>query len=179
MRDSIITVYKIAEDEFMISNEVNLRIVNAYVTMLENVHDFQFVETIEGQHYYKESEYSKSNVYSIKVKNSGLSYDTMSFNDVRRSFEQNGETPEATVRAALSQGSVKLLIEDSDILKMSDGSDIEDDADLRNYRYVISDESDLIESKIKIRDLFEDAVRKSIGRYAPVNTTLWKIKYDN
>ena len=31
---------------------------------------------------------------------------------------------------------------------------------------------------MKMREVFEESVRKSIHRYIPVNTTLWKVEYD-
>ena len=34
-----------------------------------------------------------------------------------------------------------------------------------------------IETKMEMRKQVETAIRTSIHRYAPVNTTLWKIKY--
>lgn len=44
--------------------------------------------------------------------------------------------------------------------------------------YNINDElNSNIHTKMEVRKQLEKAIRKSIGRYAPINTTLWKIKY--
>jgi hypothetical protein len=104
----------------------------------------------------------------------------MTFNDVY-AFCNSSSSSDAyeVVRDALQSNIVKLIIEDGDVIKISDGSDIQLNEDLLNYKYIKSDLSSETECKIKIRRMFEEAVRKSMHRYVPANTTLWKIKYDN
>lgn len=60
--------------------------------------------------------------------------------------------------------------------------------DYRNckfFKFTSEDEDDresqkkLMESKMKLRAMFESAVRKSIHRYIPASTTLWKIEYES
>jgi hypothetical protein len=87
---------------------------DCYNKMLKTIGNIQFVEKIKGEYFYKNVNKSKSNVYSLIVKNSKLS-----------------EIP-------------------------SDISPAE---------------------KSNIKSLFETAIRNSIHRYMPVNTTLWKIEY--
>ena len=41
----------------------------------------------------------------------------------------------------------------------------------------VKKEYELIKAKYKMQKYFENAVRKSIHRYIPANTTLWKIQY--
>jgi len=173
-------IYTVSSDKFIIGNYQNRDRLIAYINMLNDISKFEFIETIEGQHYYKESEHKKSNVFSLKVKNSGLSYETMTFNDVY-AFCNSSSSSDAyeVVRDALQSNIVKLIIEDGDVIKISDGSDIQLNEDLLNYKYIKSDLSSETECKIKIRRMFEEAVRKSMHRYVPANTTLWKIKYDN
>ena len=56
--------------------------------------------------------------------------------------------------------------------------------DFRKFKYFKYDDKtpelrmkDIIRTKIQIRGVFEDSIRKSIHRYIPANTTLWKIEY--
>lgn len=73
-------IFKDKDDTFIISNEV--KILSNYFKMLNELKKFEFGEIVKGQHYYKESQCSKSNIFSIDVKNSGFVFKLYSFKDI-------------------------------------------------------------------------------------------------
>lgn len=109
---------KIADDEYVLvstsENEANW--IMRYFEFLDNMSKFQYVEKFAGEHYYKNMTRHKSNIFSLEVKNSGLSEES-------------------------------------------------------------SDSKETKEIKQAVRNSFEEAIRKSIHRYAPAETTLWKIDF--
>lgn len=73
-------IFKDKDNTFIISNEV--KILSNYFKMLDELKKFEFGEIVKGQHYYKENQYSKSNIFSIDVKNSGFAFKLYSFKDI-------------------------------------------------------------------------------------------------
>ena len=58
-------------------------------------------------------------------------------------------------------------------------------SDVYDYKYLKKTDGDMqkkiseIKQKIYLRNLLEEAIRKSISKYIPVNTTLWKVEFEN
>lgn len=73
-------IFKDKDSTFIISNEV--KILSNYFKMLDELKKIEFGEIVKGQHYYKENQYSKSNIFSIDVKNSGFAFKLYSFKDI-------------------------------------------------------------------------------------------------
>ena len=122
----------------------------AYFNMLSAMKNVDFLEHVEGQHFYQETNRQKSNVFSLRVKNSGLEFKLYSRDEIEKILnQQNG------IETGILNG--KYFIKEEG--------------------RTIDETKSLIELKMKFRKMFEDSIRKSIHRYIPVNTTLWKIDY--
>jgi hypothetical protein len=63
-------IFKDKDNTFIISNEV--KILSNYFKMLDELKKFEFGEIVKGQHYYKENQYSKSNMFSIENNSENL-----------------------------------------------------------------------------------------------------------
>ena len=180
--DYNVYVFKLNEDLFIVTRMENFSTVDNYVKTLAIVGGYQFVDVMRGQHYYKESNYQKSNVFSLKVKNSGLSYDEMtSWSDLIYSRMKNGED---TSIEAVSAEYVQIDERMTELsLKELDSSSFF--SDVYDYKYLKKTDGDMqkkiseIKQKIYLRNLLEEAIRKSISKYIPVNTTLWKVEFEN
>ena len=163
---------------------------------------------IDGEFKYKETDVSKSNIYSIELKNSNLNYNLISFNEMMSrcekyldKVEENGlrinyyydKNAEAFYKID-ENNNINLIntfidliheLNYKEILDITISEDIEllkkTDFKIPITSYKFYNKNDAlninIETKMEIRKQLEKAIRKSIGRYAPVNTTLWKIKY--
>lgn len=166
-----------------------------YFDMLKSMKDVDFVEHITGQTYYKEQVRKKSNVFSLNVKNSGLDYSLYSFNEMlfmfenqyhatydsesRRFKDENGDDVISFFSALLENHYCKIkeapeTTKDELLVKVDD-----DFESFKYFKYAddLAKTRTVIKLKIQLRKTFEEAVRNSIHRYMPVNTTLWKIKY--
>ena len=73
-------IFKDKDNTFLISDET--KILSSYFKTLDELKKFEFGEIVKGQHYYKENQYSKSNIFSIDVKNSGFAFKLYSFKDI-------------------------------------------------------------------------------------------------
>ena len=184
---------------------------NAYKSMLLKIREFEFMDLIDGDFKYKETDVSKSNVYSIELKNSNLNYRIINFNEMMSKCERKLEQ----LKTDQDNPIINYFYNDNDesfyqvyenneysdfictfidlihelgykeILDITMNEDIEllkktgFNIPITSYKFY--NENDVlntnIETKMEIRKQLEKAIRKSIGRYAPVNTTLWKIKY--
>lgn len=180
----------------------------AYKSMLLKIREFEFMDLIDGDFKYKETDISKSNVYSIELKNSNLNYTLISFNEmmsrceryldqleeneskINYYYDKNNESfykTDENNNVNLIYTFIDLIHElgYKEILDITMSEDIEllkktgFRIPITSYKFYNKNDAlnTNIETKMEIRKQLEKAIRKSIGRYAPVNTTLWKIKY--
>lgn len=194
--------FKINETTLIhLKNDDKLNEFIAYYAMLSNIRKFEFVELLEGFNKYKEKDVSKSNVYSIELVNSNLNYECYNFsqmisicladNDVLSIYDDFDYDKNEFLNSRTGKR-IKFI----DAIHKLDFHEILDvtlnkDMDILNkinfeipyssYKFY-KDESinplnKDIETKMRMRKEVEQAIRKSIHRYAPVNTTLWKIEY--
>ena len=182
--DYSMVTFKLYEDTYLISRAENTKLISDFIASLHAIKSYQFVDYVKGQHFYKESNYQKSNVFSLKIRNSGLAYDELlSWEDVVYASLRDGED---TAPSAISGRYMQI---DENITELKERTSLEDStfySDYNNYKYlkkpadsVANDVKDELEQKIYLRNLLEEAIRKSIHRYIPANTTLWKIEYEN
>lgn len=189
-------IFKLADNEYTITLEDSL--FGKYFSTLNIVKNVQFAERIKGEHYYKEYKKSKSNVFSLNVRNSGLNYTLYTYNEVLDNIltELNGKKISNSEDTFIVNGSLSSFndllsvskyykfIEDEKIY-FDEVKNNEISTNYKLFKYFIADSDKvdytrkLIKSKIQIRKSFENAIRKSIHRYMPVNTTLWKIEFSN
>ena len=198
-----LSFFKLENNCILMCNENKNTELSSYLEMLKKMKNVKFVDVIKGQHYYKETELHKSNVFSINIKNSGLKYDLYSYDEMKKILEKDykltGEITEANLDIAgfgkidvsknISKISLPIDSSSSDYLKnykffKYENEELERPNEMNDDEYETykkdykKEQCDLMELKVYLRSLFEDAVRKSIHRYIPANTTLWKIEYD-
>ncbi len=180
-----IEIQKLTDYSYLLINSENKLNTNSYLAMLDNMRPINFVEVVKGQHYYKEIGGHKSNIFSLNIKNSGLKLDLYSFDEM------------IIILRNLGEDYAKLMnMPYSDFISLTESygygfiSEYKvDDKKLYKYfkydnfnRSMTGEEKTSQRNKIldimKMREVFEESVRKSIHRYIPVNTTLWKIEYD-
>lgn len=146
---------------------------------------YEFIDFIEGDFKYKEKDVSKSNVYSIELKNSNLNYDVIDYNKMKARLDAYISTNEgrslsgsAFLPAIHNMGYEEILditmSEDAEMLKKTDF-----EIPIESYKFYYKDNplNENIHTKMILRKQLEKTIKKSISRYAPINTTLWKIKY--
>lgn len=181
----------------------------SYRQMMDSMKHIKFVDILKGQHYYKESDVHKSNVFSLNVKNSGLKYDLYSYDDMLRIINDkidelsDNDYEDAcsgfitdSILSTLHYGKVNANVDkisNKHPLELAENTTDEKEKTyrkityneyLKNFKFFKFETDDpenetrLMASKVHLRSLFEDAVRKSIHRYIPANTILWKIEYD-
>jgi hypothetical protein len=84
-------IIKLNSDSYIIENNMSNKF-NNYLKMLNDIRNISFGEVIKGQHYYKKEKFSKSNIFSVDVKNSGFNYTLYSFNEIKTIFELKNNT---------------------------------------------------------------------------------------
>jgi hypothetical protein len=84
-------IIKLNSDSYLIENNSSHQF-NNYLKMLNDIRNISFGEVIKGQHYYKKEKFSKSNIFSVDVKNSGFNYTLYSFNEIKTIFELKNNT---------------------------------------------------------------------------------------
>lgn len=72
--------FKDKDNTFIIST--NYKKMKSYYETILALQKIEFGEIIEGQHYYKEENHSKSNIFSINVNNSGFGYKVYELREV-------------------------------------------------------------------------------------------------
>jgi hypothetical protein len=70
-------------------NEDMVKMKNFYELTLA-MQRIEFGEIIEGQHYYKEDYHSRSNIFSINIKNSGLTFKLYNYDELLNELQKNG-----------------------------------------------------------------------------------------
>lgn len=177
-------LFRVSPTKTMVTMNRNLV---SFLNMMDEMSRIEFVDNVRGQHYYKENIKQKSNVFSLNVRNSGLDYKIYSYDEMKlmctkllgKNFEEYDKRYEKeNILKELSLGKIttnKFITE-------------YDYPELKYYYYektgdFYKDKDEMmrvgkvIKTKMQLREAFEDAIRKSIHRYMPVNTVLWKIKY--
>lgn len=209
----------IGKNAFNINNEkicicTNSRKQNeflSYIASLMELRRYEFIDFIEGDFKYKEKDISKSNVYSIELKNSNLNYKVLSFNEMfaiceleliklknnaqitnyfynseNETFYENYDKENNVYSNPIKR--FLDMIHSLNYKEILDNTINEDVEILKRTSFKIPIESykfyntknelnENIHTKMELRKQLEKSIRKSISRYAPVNTTLWKIKY--
>lgn len=166
-------LFRLTDDKMIIT--IN-KSVMCMLKMLNAMSMVDFVDNIKGQHYYKENNKQKSNVFSLNVRNSGLNYQLYSYDEMnimhKDMFGADFDN-DADALAELKLGAIH-----------PNGKlpNLEKESDYKSYKYYSYDDDcaytgRIISVKMELRKTFEDAIRKSIHRYIPVNTVLWKIDY--
>ena len=167
--------------------------------MLAQLNNFEFIEIIEGEYKYKESNIKKSNVYSLKLENTNLNYKLYSYNEMLIKLKA------AKINISnLSENQIEKLLNGSissspfynrnkKYYKIFDITEYKnaniylkhvENIPLSTYYFYEANENtkEDIESEIKVkmqmRNVLNESIRKSIDRYMPVNTQLWKIEYE-
>lgn len=169
----------------------------AYVSALRMVGGAKFVDVVRGQHYYRETDFRKSNVFSLNVRNSGLAYETYTYDEMVSELRRGyGLTDMSGLSAAFARSRFGVLEGPSALGRPTEGLTAEGYAErLKGCSFFVCAEDPpgataeeaaesrerqrrTLEMKAWLRSLFEEAVRKSIARYAPAHTVLWRIEYD-
>ena len=166
-------LFRLTDDKMIVT--IN-KSVMCMLKMLNAMSMVDFVDNIKGQHYYKENNKQKSNVFSLNVRNSGLNYQLYSYDEMNIMHKDMFGTDfnnDANALAELKLGAIRPNGKLPDLTKESD---------YKSYKYYSYDDDcaytgRIISVKMELRKTFEDAIRKSIHRYIPVNTVLWKIDY--
>lgn len=196
-----IAAYKINNDiRLKLENNDKIDQFIAIYKTLKEMPKVEFIDYIEGFHKYKEVDLSKSNVYSIELVNSNLNYELFTYSEVinlillgelyneNEGWKYDNLTLNfVNVKENISKSFIDVIHEAgyNEILDITMNKDIEIlkksgyDIPYSSYKYydVNNPMNENIETKMEMRKQVETAIRTSIHRYAPVNTTLWKIKY--
>jgi hypothetical protein len=166
-------IIKLNYDSYLIENNLSKQF-NNYLKMLDDIRNISFGEVIKGQHYYKKEKFSKSNIFSIDVKNSGFNYTLYSFNEIKTIFELKNNTKydETDVN------SISGLINDINLCKNSS------DQETSNYKFCKidfdKDEIDTLDltSSDIIFEKLSDLHRIKKQNYFKINVTTENIKKD-
>ena len=179
---------------------------SSYIAMLLEMRKYEFIDFIEGDFKYKEKDVSKSNVYSIELKNSNLNYNVINFDEMlaicksnasKFGFKDYDEDTKMFYDITNDENGNEILIPISgfidvinqlgfrEILDITMNDDVEMlkkagfEIPYKSYKFYNVNDSlnNDIHTKMELRKQLEKSIKKSITRYAPVNTTLWKIKY--
>ena len=134
---------------------------------------------------------SKSNIFSIDVKNSGFNYTLYSFNEVKKILEERFNK-KFDISTGNNLNDFVNIINSSEFCKVDfnvvyeeklnyEPLKITDNLEkIQFFKCKSGDrqkEYDLIIIKNKMQEHFKSAIRKSIKRYIPANSVLWKIQY--
>lgn len=159
----------------------------------------QYVDRIKGEHYYMDKNSPISNFYSIVVKNTSIGRETFSFEDALKLIKNSTGVSaklhkSGYLQITLKNGSEmtvspeyffgKYGIDSGIICSEKEPEDWESaeyfmlypDEDINDLDAIRKESS---ETRKQIKESFERCIRKSIERYAPVNTILWKVEFEN
>ena len=182
---------KLTQNRYIILNNNSNNKVKNYIKMLKTIRNIPFGEYIKGQHYYKKEGYSKSNIFSIDVKNSGFNYTLYSFNEVKKILEERFNK-KFDISTGNNLNDFVNIINSSEFCKVDFNVVYEEKLNYEPLKITdnlekiqffkcksgdIQKEYDLIIVKNKMQEHFKSAIRKSIKRYIPANSVLWKIQY--
>ena len=182
---------KLTQNRYIILNNNSNNKIKNYIKMLKTIRNIPFGEYIKGQHYYKKEGYSKSNIFSIDVKNSGFNYTLYSFNEVKKILEERFNK-KFDISTGNNLNDFVNIINSSEFCKVDfnvvyeeklnyEPLKITDNLEkIQFFKCKSGDrqkEYDLIIVKNKMQEHFKSAIRKSIKRYIPANSVLWKIQY--
>lgn len=189
-----------------VSDETNVKMPFGLGKVLETTSKYDYVERNYGFFKYQQENLHKSNIYSIKLANSGLNpeYDEkityykkaelISILETDNYYHQNFRYIENEDKFYLNidltnQKLNNLLnfnmnlpnitsISFNDMYSMSGwGKTLYEKVEVYyklDEEYVISQKNKM---RKNMRDLLETAIRNSVTKYMPVDTTLWKIIY--
>ena len=155
--------------------------------MTDIIHNYDFIQTVDGFYKFKQTGLHKSNIYSINLKNTGLS-----------------KAEDKSVRLYTKKELIKLIEKQNPSFKYNEDQDVfiildpagevsfEDyinkkyekvltqDFEQKYYNITQKNEADQYNSvRQNIRQLIQKAIRKSIIRYMPADTNLWKVEYQD
>lgn len=165
---------------------------------------YDYVERNFGFFKYQQENLHKSNVYSIKIENSGLNpetntrkYYTQDFvlndiekylnenNDINYMYDNNNDkfykfNQDQMLRQKLAfkmLNTADNIVDFNEVANAISGWVFDEEVNL--YYLKSEDENRIKINKVKadMRKLLEDAIRNSVKRYMPANTNLWKIIY--
>lgn len=172
----------------VIPNEQYISINNEYVynyfKMLAQMKNFEFIDLIEGEYKFKESNIRKSNIYSLRLENTNLNYKLYSYDDII-TYVNKEPTEGLTEELIINAGYYKIFdITNNENAELYYKHNMEN-IPLSSYSFykVKNNESPAeisaqIYSKMKLRQILESSIRSSIYKYMPVDTQLWKIEYE-
>ena len=161
--------------------------------VLQTTSKYDYVERMYGFFKYQQENLHKSNIYSIKIANSGLNPE----NDEKLTYYQKNELITILETNNYYNKTFKYIENEDKFYNTSTETNPEivsisfdDMYSMSGWNYSIIDKTEYyyrIEEEYKIsqknkirkniRDLLENAIRNSVIKYMPVDTTLWKIMY--
>ena len=161
--------------------------------VLQTTSKYDYVERMYGFFKYQQENLHKSNIYSIKIANSGLNPE----NDEKLTYYQKNELITILETNNYYNKTFKYIENEDKFYNTSTETNPEivsisfdDMYSMSGWNYSIIDKTEYyyrIEEEYKIsqknkirkniRDLLETAIRNSVIKYMPVDTTLWKIMY--
>lgn len=161
-------IIKLNSDSYLIENNSSYQF-NNYLKMLNDIRSISFGEVIKGQHYYKKEKFSKSNIFSVDVKNSGFNYTLYSFNEIKTIFELKNNTKYDETNV----NSISGLINDINLSKNSS------DPETSNYKFckIDFDKDEIDTSDIQFNRL-SDLHRIKKQNYFKINVTTENIQED-
>lgn len=168
---------------------------NAYLKMLQEIRKFEFLDYFDGFFKYKEADVSKSNVYSLELVNTNLNYELINFESMVALCEKHGykDLNEETLTFEIVPNNSNMssffdvisnlhydyILDKNENTNSSLLKILNTNIPISEYKFYNKDNklNENIKEKIEVRYQLENTIRKSIQRYAPINSTLWKIKY--
>ena len=172
-----------------------------FVKLFNTISNFDHVECVKGLFKYQQNDIKKSNVYSLKLTNSGLNpsndisanafnkYKFLIENDyyqlspANRSLytsyywtdiEKNYPTwINDIIQCIIDNNTIGITSEEQFLLHMS----LSMNQQAQIFMFDEDKANNLNNIRQDLRNIIEDAIKSSIKRYMPVHTNLWKIIY--
>ena len=172
-----------------------------FVKLFNTISNFDHVECVKGLFKYQQNDIKKSNIYSLRLTNSGLNpandisseafakfkylieNDYYALSYANRSLytayswqdiQKNHPTwISELIECIIGNNSLNITSENDFILYMNTSIN----QDTRIFVFDQTKADNLNNVRQELREIVEDAIKDSIKRYMPVHTNLWKIMY--
>lgn len=179
-------------------------LLNKFENILNIVSNYDYIECNKGFFKFRQNDLHKSNIYSIKLKNSGLNPENDIINEfsegeVIKKLEISGQptyenqyTGNGTNYNATYKDTKFIISENENAIpgwKQETNNEYSKPFeelcnemgwvyDEEKRKYYNSNIEKTNEIRNSMRNLMEQAVRKSVSKYLPADTTLWKVLYE-